>query len=383
MQDARILYLANLDWFGLNNRTQHLARHLARRNHVLWAYCRYVRDWQHLPPSERWRALWSASAQRDGVRFYELIFWRPRRLPMFEAQQGPWFARRLAAHTQRAGFAPDVLWVTQPAHAALADLFPDALLCYDWMDAYADFFTGARREAIAWAEEALLRRADLVLATSQGLLERTQAVARRAVLVPNGVQADHFFQAMDHALPRPADLAGLPEPLIGYYGTISWWMDWELLSRLGEMRPRWSFVLIGTIRARPPALPANIHLLGRRPYAALPAYLRHIPVWLYPFAPNDLVQQVDPLKLYEYIAAGRRIVATRTRETGKFGDLIAPAEGAEAFAAAIEAGLAAPLSAEEYARARAFAEQHTWERRGQQIEALLDEALAARRGHGR
>jgi glycosyltransferase involved in cell wall biosynthesis len=202
------------------------------------------------------------------------------------------------------------------------------------------------------------------------------------VLVPNGVEAEHFCQVMERELPCPADLAAIPEPRVGYYGMLSWWLDWDLLARLAELRPAWSFVLIGTVRGRRPTLPANVCLLGRRPYAALPSYLQHIPVWLYPFAPHEMVQQVDPVKLYEYIAAGRRVVATRTRETAKFGDLIALAEGAEGFAVAIEAALAAPLSAEEQACARAFAAEHSWERRGAQIEALLEECLAARDQRG-
>ena len=130
------------------------------------------------------------------------------------------------------------------------------------------------------------------------------------VRLPNGVDAENFARPR----PEPEDIAGLARPRVVYVGALEYWFDVELLERCALARPDVPFVVIGP---RPDGLPAslatlrNVHLIGPRPYAEIPAYLQHCDVGIVPFRRDALVDSIHPIKVYEYLAAGLRVVATR------------------------------------------------------------------------
>jgi glycosyltransferase involved in cell wall biosynthesis len=371
-----ILYLGINDWSALWQRPQHLGVHLAEHYRLLYAYPRYVRDWLCLPPHKALGALaTSVEPWSPRLTLLQPVYWLPRRIRLFGRGVRPWFSRVLRRHLRRHDDWPGIVWVSHPRQVELLDAFPGCPVCYDCMDHYAAFAEGQRRSRLEEQERALLSRADVVLATSQGIMERAQRTARWVELVPNGVEWGHFAQATTRSLPRPEELDGLAGQVIGYYGTIASWFDWDLIVSLAARHPEWDLLLIGPVRYRPDHLPGNVRLLGRRPYEALPSYLQHVDVWLYPFRRVPLVEEVDPVKIYEYIAAGRRVVATRTKETSKFAPWVALCDGLHEFEGAIEDALASPAGPEQQAAMQAFARANTWERRGAQVVEILNRLL--------
>jgi len=165
---------------------------------------------------------------------------------------------------------------------------------------------------VAELEERLLRRADLVIASSEKLLEAKRRVNPRAVLVRHGVDHRHFARALDPALPLPEPLARLPRPVIGFFGLIADWIDLDLVRRVADAYPRASVVLLGKVITSTAAIERswNVHLMGRRPYAELPAWCRGFDVALTPFKRNALALAANPLKAREYVAAGLPNVCT-------------------------------------------------------------------------
>jgi hypothetical protein len=161
-------------------------------------------------------------------------------------------------------------------------------------------------------EARLLRRADLVLASSEPLLAAKRALNPRAVLVRHGVDHAHFARALDPALPVPEDLARLPRPVIGFFGLVADWIDLDLVRAVADAYPRASVVLLGKVTTSTGPLDGapNVHLLGRKPYASLPAYCRGFDVAMTPFKRNALALAANPLKAREYVAAGLPNVCT-------------------------------------------------------------------------
>ena len=226
-----------------------------------------------------------------------------------------WTARLVASTVRSAlaaaGIDHPLIWAGTPSPALVAalDLLPSRGLVYDCLDAVAAFRPDSADVEVA--ESALARRADVVLATSAALEARMRRWNARTVLVPNAADYEHFSRPVA-AAEIPAEIRALPRPVIGYVGEVAPWLDTGLVRRLALRHPDWSIVLVGpaTMEARGALPDPNVHVLGRRPYADLPRYLAGFDCCLIPFRASPLTAAVSPVKLYEYLAAGKPVVST-------------------------------------------------------------------------
>jgi glycosyltransferase involved in cell wall biosynthesis len=161
------------------------------------------------------------------------------------------------------------------------------------------------------------------------------------ILVPHGVDYDHFSRAVKEDLPAPPDIASIPRPRLGFFGLIRDWVDLDLLAEVARRRRDWQIVLLGdsTVDLTPYRSIPNMHFLGRKPYADLPAYCRQFDVGLIPFKINELTRAVNPIKLREYLAAGLPVVSTPLPEVELYGPSVNVAKGPEAFARGVSDGL--------------------------------------------
>jgi len=160
-------------------------------------------------------------------------------------------------------------------------------------------------------------------------------------------------------------------------------VDLDLLAEVARLRPDWHIVLIGdsTVDLGPYRGIANMHFLGRRPYADLPAYCKAFDVGLIPFKINELTRAVNPIKMKEYLAAGLPVVSTPLPEVRLYSHLVELAEDAQAFAAAVESCLARGAEARGE-RSRAMASE-TWPEKVNLIGTRLERAAAAGLHHDR
>ena len=154
-------------------------------------------------------------------------------------------APRLRAVIERAGFGqPDLLWLTDPIYASLSrGLQPRCRVVRlpDDLAAFRNVPPPARA-----AEEAAVDQADVVFAVSHRVYERFAGRLRSVVLLPNGVDFDHFA----HAAPEPVDLAPISRPRVVYVGATEYWFDWALLAQFARARPDVSIVLLGPCEGR-------------------------------------------------------------------------------------------------------------------------------------
>jgi glycosyltransferase involved in cell wall biosynthesis len=211
-------------------------------------------------------------------------------------------------------------------------------------------------------EEHLIRESDLVLASGRNLLSSVGSAGANCRLLPNAADFAHF------RFPPPfSTQADRPpgRPVIGYFGAISEWFDAELVAEIARARPTWDLLLIGSTYAAdltPLDGLTNVRLQGEMAYEQLPASLHQFDVAIIPFKKTPLTDAVNPVKLFEYLSAGKHVVATDLDELQHYREVVSLASTPGEWVYAIERGLADTSEASRLARI-AFARENTWDRR--------------------
>jgi len=324
----------------------HVMHLLAERNVVLWINYHASRtpsaSGSDLSCAARKLAQVAGGLRRQRRNLYTLT---PLVAPLPSSQTARRLNRGLLVAQIRRALAkvrrgPLQVWSFTPDIAYLLDAFSAEKVLYYCVDDFASF-TGYDREQVLRDEADLCRRADLVVTTSHALQKAKKPLNPNTILVPHGVDYEHFSKAVTNSLPVPEDMRDIPHPILGFFGLIRDWVDLDLLAEVAKHRPDWHIVLLGdsTVDLAPYRDIPNMHFLGRRPYASLPAYCRCFDVGLIPFKINELTKSVNPIKLREYLAAGLPVVSTPLPEVAAHEGLVHLADGPNAFAAAIDAAL--------------------------------------------
>lgn len=244
------------------------------------------------------------------------------------------------------GRRPEILWYYTPMAMAFSGHLEAGLVIYDNMDELSAF-RGAS-PAMLSNEAALFARADAVFTGGMSLYEAKRGRHPNVSAFPSSIDAHHFAAARVPQGDGPADQAGIPHPRIGFFGVADERMDVDLVAGLVRARPDWHFVMIGpVVKIEPASLPRrpNLHWLGPRSYAELPAYLAGWDAGFMPFALNESTRYISPTKTPEFLAAGLPLVSTPIADVispyGTAG-LVEIATGVDAMARAIATVLARP-----------------------------------------
>ena len=209
---------------------------------------------------------------------------------------------------------------------------PDATV-YDAMDELSKFKFAP--EHLLSYEQELIDRADVVFTGGSSLFEAKKDRHHSVHCFPSSVDRCHFAKARTRQF-EPADQEDLPRPRLGFYGVIDERFDIELLDKMAEMRPDWSFVMVGpVVKISDEDLPKrhNIHYLGGKTYEQLPGYLSGWDVALMPFAMNESTEFISPTKTPEYLAGGKPVVSSPIKDVVRhYGQL----EGVKIASTAVE-----------------------------------------------
>ena len=255
-----------------------------------------------------------------------------------------------------------------------AQRLPNSTVVYDCMDHHEGF--GGMPELLLEIEQAARRDADVLVTTSDWLRDRFMEERRRVELIRNACEFDRFAT-------RPSKTWTDPEgrPIVGYYGAIAEWFDVELLDKLATALPDVCFRLVGSDTARVQEALAhhrNVQFTGERPYQELTYHLYGFDVCLLPFKVVPLTLATNPVKLYEYLAAGRTVVAVDLPEMRQFEDLVLTAKDHSDFVAKVRHALANPPTDDVIARRRDFASRQTWQNRAAALSQAFGTAEESR-----
>ena len=235
-----------------------------------------------------------------------------------------------------------IAWYYTPMMLPFSRHIEPDVTVFDAMDELSKFkFAPAK---LIELEQELIDRADIVFTGGSSLYEAKKHRHDNIHCFPSSVDRAHFCKARARQF-DPADQEELPRPRLGFYGVIDERFDIELLDKVAEMRPDWSFVMVGpVVKIAPEDLPKrhNIHYLGGKTYRELPAYLSGWDVALMPFAMNESTQFISPTKTPEYLAGGKPVVSTPIKDVVRhYGQLegVKIASTPEEFVAACEEAL--------------------------------------------
>jgi glycosyltransferase involved in cell wall biosynthesis len=396
MEGETIVFAAPRTWDSLWRESQQVMSRMARHNRVF--YFEPGRDGSGSPIAELRRTLPSFYALRVRQE-NENLFIIPtpttvpvirRKLPRAVLRYTAPLAYKinnqlLIRHIRRVMAAFDIqnpiLWLSSPFNVALISQLGEKLVCYYNYDEVHEFTQNARiRDLLLQFDDELSSKADVIFATSRAQCERRRAINPNTYFIPHGVDFELFNSAFTLKGDPPADIARLPHPIIGFAGWLGHHIDTGLLVRVAEAFPACSLALVGPDeltdaenRNRLRNLP-NVFFLGRKDRHDLPKYLRMFDVALMPWALSGHIHAAYPLKLHEYLAAGRAIVATALPELRPYSHVIRISEHHDQFIQNVGDALDDNDPAAIEARV-AVARENTWEHRIEEMYSILDQRL--------
>ena len=331
-QPYTLLCFSHLRWNFVFQRPQHLMCRFSREMDVI-----YWEEPVEIGPRETAYLQVREAQNAPNVRI--VVPHLPQNMPG-DAREAA-LKRLLDAHVAsiRGGL---IAWYYTPMMLPFSRDLEPTVTVYDAMDELSKFkFAPAQ---LLDLENELLSQADIVFTGGSSLHEAKKGRHANIHCFPSSVDRVHFLKARARQF-DPADQEDLPKPRLGFYGVIDERFDTELLDKVAQMRPEWSFVMLGpVVKISEEDLPkrTNIHYLGGKTYAELPAYLSGWDVALMPFAINDSTKFISPTKTPEYLAGGKPVVSTPIKDVVRhYGHLegVEIASSPEEFVAACEKSL--------------------------------------------
>ena len=421
MRDLIFLSLEN--WDEVWRRNQFVCAELARRfpkRRIL-----FVGKSVFLPQLAKWSGTHSGRAQAHAA--LRRRFWRvpelpnvwvfnpikplPNPVPGGRAINENWQIAQVRNAARRAGIRDPLLWINPYDSGFYIGQLGERGVVYDITDDWALMErnpTTAQR--IAAQDQALCERADLTIVCSRALYDSRREMTRKLLLLPNGVDATHYqnIENRDSRSPGHFDGNGTfhleepsaatekaqaewPRPVFGYTGTLHRErVDLEMVVQLARAHPSGSVVLVGpqywtgdslqhALKTTP-----NLHAPGPVAYSQIPDIMARFDVSIVPHHQSEFVESLNPIKLWEYLAAGKPIVSTDVAGFRDYPELVRLARDAREFVLACREALHEvnganfseaeqksdwPYLPSQRDERRAAVAQHSWKER---VDTLLD-----------
>jgi glycosyltransferase involved in cell wall biosynthesis len=271
-----------------------------------------------------------------------------------------------------------VLWIYAPDAGRIVGKLKEFFSLYYCADDWAASHQWWNRAADIRAREGeLASKVNLIVGTSSKIAKKWGTSYGKSLFISNGADVASFKRARDMDLEIPLDLDHIPHPRVGYVGFVDIRFDAKLYETLARARPEWNFVIVGPLMEKHVDLSclkpmANVHFLGARPRQQLPAYLKGFDVCTIPYICDTWSESIFPLKLFEYLAAGRPVIATALPELKPFGDYVRIASTNDEFQNAILSSLSNPLPKV----SDAFLVENSWDAKADYLWTIISLHLA-------
>lgn len=368
------------DWGALPSSTQHLINHLSKTRKVIWinsiglrrptfSIHDFKRAYNKLFSTNK-KSVSEISRNIPANNNFRVI--HPRTLPCPKTKLGRWIAWKLLVSqikpvSKLLKLYNPILWTSLPTAVDVAGHLDESALVYYCGDDFSAL-AGVDHETVAKRESELLDKADLIIAASDKLAKRFPTSRTR--LLQHGVDYALFTKISERATDLPND----GQPIAGFYGSISEWLNLDLLIKTINKLPDWHFVFIGKPVIDISSLESinNVTFLGERPHSSLPSYCQHWTASLLPFLNSAQIQACNPLKLKEYLAAGRPIITTDFPAIQPYKGLVQSANTVDAMVQALEASIHIETLPAFTEAVRETVVEHDWKRKSETLSLWLE-----------
>lgn len=267
----------------------------------------------------------------------------------------------------------DILYFSDPKQSFLLNVIKHKMSLYRIADKHSGFLS--YNNELEKLDRLLAKSVDLVIYSAQNLRNHVNTMAPKRVLyLPNGVNFSHFARG-DYRIPD--EYKNLQRPIIVYVGAIDFWFDFDLIDFAAKSLPWMSFVLIGPDKLARERLGyrPNLPILGSRSYSKIPSYLHYADVGIIPFNTSkypELVNSINPLKLYEYMACGLPVVAAEWEELKNIRSPAVLCHSREEFVQKVKDAVSVRHDKSVYMN---YARSHDWGRRFEILEDVINKSI--------
>lgn len=367
----RDLIVFGEDFGGLPSSTQHLVKHLAKERKVIWVNSIGLRQ-PRLNQHDIQRAfskLMGHSKQglsNQSSAYENITVVNIRTIPAPKSR----FAREVAKSMMLHQLLPilkqhkiekPILWASLPTVADLCGCLNESGVVYYCGDDFSAL-EGVDHDVVSQHENELVKKSNLIFSSSKNLCQKFPK--SKTQFLPHGVDFELFSEPTE----RAEDLPKGGKPIAGFYGSLSSWLDYQMINYVALSMPHWEFIFIGPneLSYYPLPLVDNIHYLGPKPHHELPKYSQHWHASLLPFKANKQIEACNPLKLMEYLATGTPIIATPFPALEPFVKHINVVDTPQEMAQALN------LAAYQPRLPKDLVKSHSWNARSQLVSWMLD-----------
>lgn len=361
------------DFGGLPSSTQHLIKRLAQNRKVVWVNSIGLRqpklckkDLFRAADKLRGKSKGDTQGMADTTQHPNITIVNLKTIPAPKS----YFVRKIAKDLILKQLLPvlkdlnlqqPILWSSLPTAADICGYLNEYAVVYYCGDDFSSL-AGVDHKTVSVHEQKMAKNANLIFAASEAIHAKFPSC--KTQLLPHGVDVELF------ATPslRASDLPSSHRPIAGFYGSLSEWIDYELLEKTATALPEWDFVFIGPNEMETLLLPNldNVHYLGPKPHGELPRYSQHWDVSLLPFKQNDQIAACSPLKLMEYLAAGSSIVTTQFPAMQPYRPYVHQVATSEEMIAALKRARHEPRMTKN------VVSQESWDKRSQFVSWMLE-----------
>jgi len=359
------------DFGGLPSSTQHLIKHLPNIRKIIWVNSiglRQPRLTKHDCSRAMDKLLGSSKPSLNGIesRPSHIHVVNLRTIPAPSSQLSRNLARsmmlrQLQPILRQHQIETPILWCSLPTAADLCGHLNESGVIYYCGDDFSAL-AGVDHHIVALHEQELVKQANIIFAASETIAKKFPRC--KTMHLPHGVDTALFTTPT----PRANDFPNNGKPVAGFYGSLSSWLDYDLINHVASSLPHWDFVFIGPneLSYQPLAKLNNIHYLGVKPHHTLASYSQHWQASLLPFKFNQQIQACNPLKLREYLAVGSPIVATPFPALSPYRRYINVVESAEEMCNALE------LTSNEPRLPSGIVNGESWQSRSEWVRQIME-----------
>ncbi len=360
-----ILIFSVIDWHFRIQRPQHLAFEHAQSGHRVYYFSNHFIDSDE--PGYQIEKL------NEDLPLYQVMLHVKGAPPIYfepASEQSESFIRSGISKLLRDfSIASSVSIVQHAFWYPVSSCISNSISIYDCMDHHEGF--GNVPKGLMKLEKEMLSGSDLVVVTSTWLEGFAREYNSSVNIIRNAGEYDFFSQCPEEIYSDKDN-----RKIIGYYGAIAEWFDIDLVSQVAMACEDALVILIGndTVEAKSKLSGlANVILTGEIPYQDLPYYLYSFDVCLLPFKVTELTLATNPVKVYEYLSAGKPIVSVSLPEIKQFGDNVWSASDQGEFVSAVKKIIFGNLDTPEIVKQRQlFASRQTWTHRVNELRQVVD-----------